>query len=312
MTTQINGWHIELTRRCPLVCPACNRTVKFDSMVIDPSMDIEFDVLKTFFNDTVIKQSNFVLLQGNLGDPIYHPRFHDIAELFFDVDALSTITNGMHNIHFWERALATWPANSKITLSIDGLADTNAIYRVNSKWATLQRVLDLISKTPRKCTLNWKFIVFEHNKHQVQDALQLSKKLGFDEFQIQRSRKFSNNTISPYYGADIFDNEVALDQFELDPYCFSGDIHYINAAGDYYPCCWWPDTNSESGWWEPINIASNSAEQCNDHFNKFKKSIVWEHGACPKVCSHFCKKQSKNYIPLMPNTQLGRKVIKHG
>lgn len=309
---EINGWHIELTRRCPLACPACNRTMDNVPKVVDPKKDIDTNILYNFFTDEVLAKTEFVLLQGNLGDPIYHPEFHKISEHFFNVKLLSTVTNGMHNLSFWERVLRTWPKNSKITFSIDGLRDSNFIYRVNSKWDRIAEIFNLISTTPRQCKLNWKYIVFEHNKHQVDEATALSKKIGFDEFQIQRSRLIDpDSNIKPYYGSDIFYKPISLSNHQLDPYCFSGDMHYIDAFGMYYPCCWWPDVSPISHGWTPIDISTNTFSDLNAHFGCFKDSIVWEPKTCPSCCAKMCKMQTDNYENLMSNTQLGRIVITH-
>ena len=76
------GWHLELTRRCPLACPACLRTTHYNTMVKDPKLDIDIDHLKDFFPKKTISEIKYIFFQGNLGDPIYHPQFHDISERF--------------------------------------------------------------------------------------------------------------------------------------------------------------------------------------------------------------------------------------
>ena len=44
------GWHLELTQRCPLACPACDRTEKYDT--VNPKLDINVEHVKTFFYKT--------------------------------------------------------------------------------------------------------------------------------------------------------------------------------------------------------------------------------------------------------------------
>jgi MoaA/NifB/PqqE/SkfB family radical SAM enzyme len=132
----IIGWHLELSRRCSLKCPACPRTYNFDQ-IYNPKQDLNFDDLKSFFKKEELSRIKYLFFQGNLGDPILHPNFHEISEYFFDVQHLSVITNGIQSPQFWSQVLETWPKNSLITLSIDGLEDTNSIYRVGAPWTKI-------------------------------------------------------------------------------------------------------------------------------------------------------------------------------
>lgn len=306
------GWHLELTRRCPLKCPACIRTYMFDEKVINSKQDIDINLLKNFFKQPSLTDIQYMLLQGNLGDPIYHPKFHEISEWFFDVKNLEVVTNGMHTRDFWLQTLETWPSNSKITLSIDGLRDTNHVYRVNSKWNQIEDLFELIYKTKRKCKISWKYIVFEHNYHQVNEAKQLSDSLGIDEFRIQKSRKMDESiNVKQYHSDEWFKHETLNYEDSISPFCFTGDMHYIDSFGDYYPCCWWADTNSEDNFWTPVNIKDNDVFICKNKFDEFSKSLN-DYKCSPKVCKTFCRKVSDNELDLVtPNTQLNRVIIKN-
>ena len=189
------GWHLELTRRCPLACPACNRTM-FKEMVVDPKQDINFDHLKKFFPVSVLPQIKYICLQGNLGDPVYHPQFHDISEHFFAAQDVNVITNGMQSHQFWERVLETWPSKSRITLSIDGLRDTNHLYRRGVIW---QRIIDNAQAFINAGGLaRWRMLVFDHNAHQLKECEQLAFSMGFKKFDINGGHTFSaiNSIIS--------------------------------------------------------------------------------------------------------------------
>ena len=64
--------------------------------------------------------------------------------------------------------------NCTIVFGIDGLEDTNHLYRQGVKWNNLMdRVQTFISEGGKA---NWQFIPFEHNKHQIHDAKKLSEK----------------------------------------------------------------------------------------------------------------------------------------
>ena len=95
----------------------------------------------------------------------------------------------------------------------------------------------------------------------------------------------------------------------LSPFCYTGDMHYINAFGDYYPCCWWADHDTDTRWL-PINIKGNTIENFKKHFIDFTQHLS-DYNTCPSVCKQFCKKIKNNDNDMIaPNTQLNRSVIK--
>jgi len=102
----------------------------------------------------------------------------------------------------------------------------------------------------RKCQMQWKFIVFKHNQHQISEANTLSKKLGFDKFKLEKSDRWlgkkdlmpDREYIDSYYEQQ---QNILVDknfQTEMKPWCIeknqpSKDL-YIDAEGNFYPCCW--------------------------------------------------------------------------
>lgn len=301
------GWHLELTQRCPLACPACDRTMFYET--VNPKLDINTDHVKKFFTTQHLQNLQYMQLQGNLGDPIYHPNFHEIAEHFFPVNYLNVTTNGMHKIEFWQRVLETWPSSSEITLSIDGLEDTNHMYRINSKWYQIQELFDLIAKQKHKCLIEWKYIVFEHNHHQVEQAEKIANKIGINKFRIQKTRPLDTNIVKEYHNPDWFTYVKPAYEDSLVPFCLTGDMHYIDAHGDYYPCCWWEGQNKNSKQYSPLNIANNTIADFYKHFVG-TKSLFADYETAPCVCKKFCRKiKNNNKEKLAVNTQLNRKVI---
>tara|TARA_B110000459_G_C16307466_1_gene357698 strand:- start:9 stop:662 length:654 start_codon:yes stop_codon:yes gene_type:complete len=216
----------------------------------------------------------------------------------------------MQSLPFWERVLDTWPSNSQITLSIDGLQDTNHLYRVNSNWNKIQELFELIAKKKRKCEIEWKYIVFEHNYHQVEEAKNLAKKIGIDKFRIQRTRR-----LNPKLDIKAYDNPEWFKKIEIEyedalsPFCYTGDMHYITAFGDYYPCCWFEGRYNDPRW-TPINIKNNTISSFEKHFKNFTNELE-DFKTCPDVCKKFCKKVKNNDKDMqIPNTQLNRSIIK--
>ena len=70
----------------------------------------------------------------------------------------------------------------QMTFSIDGLEDTNHIYRQDVVWSkVMERAKAFINAGG---IAHWKFVVFKHNVHQIQSADRLSKKMGFASFEV--------------------------------------------------------------------------------------------------------------------------------
>jgi len=98
--------------------------------------------------------------------------------------------------------------------------------------------------------MEWKFIVFKHNQHQIKEAKELSKKLTFDQFKLEHSdRWLGKKELMP--DRDFVDNyyqhqeEVLINptySTGMKPYCLiknqPANKLYIDAEGDFYPCCW--------------------------------------------------------------------------
>ena len=72
--------------------------------------------------------------------------------------------------------------------SIDGLEDTNPIYRVNSKWNTIMdgasTLINELDKQQKQTQVSWRFIIFEHNYHQIVDIYKLAKQMRFHNFKF--------------------------------------------------------------------------------------------------------------------------------
>jgi hypothetical protein len=103
----------------------------------------------------------FINMCGNYGDAIYHPRFHDIMEHLkhqgFD---LRLETKGCHRpARWWRRTAEILSRRDRVTLSIDGLDDTNHIYRVNARWPD---ILEAVAAFKGRVFLVWKLIIFRH------------------------------------------------------------------------------------------------------------------------------------------------------
>ncbi len=239
------SFHIEPTSKCTLECPLCDRTWFYEKFKKRLLHEVNVDHLVDF-----VGVNADIQMCGNNGDPIYHSDFLNLCKKLKDNNCkISIVTNGSSKTKKWWKQLnEILDEHDKLTFSIDGLEDTNHIYRKNAKWKSIMDAIDVFSK--RKCKLIWKYIVFKHNQHQIKEAKELSKKLTFDFFKLEHSDRWlgkknlmpDREFIDTYYEHQ---KQVLIDtnyQTTMQPNCLRNkqpeNLLYIDSSGDFYPCCW--------------------------------------------------------------------------
>ena len=88
-------------------------------------------------------------------------------------------------------------------------------------------------------------------------------------------------------------------------------MHYINAEGTYFPCCWWPSHYKNEGneAWAEKKIQSLNLEEAYSRFKIFTQCLN-DFDEAPEVCKNFCTKFEDNTEELLtPNSQLNRKYL---
>jgi len=177
--------HFELTRRCLLECPKCPRTDLKGNIQIT---DLPVDVIKT-----VIQSGNYkkVLLSGNLGDPIYHPKLIDIIK-FFDTQNVFFImaTNGSGKKLDWWKEFYNSYTHGKVVFGVDGLKNTAHMYRKNIDFDSSMAAMKLGAILGKDIV--WQFIPFSFNEHQIEAAQALAKTYGIT-FKLRVSDRWNEN-----------------------------------------------------------------------------------------------------------------------
>jgi len=185
---------IELTSKCVIQCPACSRTVDESGKSIWDAGHLDKELLFSIADNT-----NFMnySICGCYGDAIYHPDFLEICAYFIKKGKYIQVhTNGSAKPEkFWQEAAKQNWKGCDFTFSIDGLEDTNHIYRINSKWKQVMTGVKYMTSIPeeRRPKLEWKMLIFKYNEHQVDTARQMARDLGFDEFNPVKSTRDADN-----------------------------------------------------------------------------------------------------------------------
>jgi len=189
--------HIELTNACNAACPMCTRH-HLNSPLIRPDLELEqitIDKFQKYFPPEVIEKMQIILFCGVHGDPGMAKDLYEICEYISKCNKETAVrinTNGgMRNPEFWSKMGTLFAAQRQdhwrweITWSIDGLEDTNHLYRRNVVWKKVienaQAFIDAGGYA------NWDYLIFKHNEHQLDIAKELSKKMGFAYFYPKKS-----------------------------------------------------------------------------------------------------------------------------
>jgi MoaA/NifB/PqqE/SkfB family radical SAM enzyme len=322
----ISSVHLEISTRCNAACPECPRNFRgVDVIDSYPICDMSLEQAKKIFPPSFLKQLNHILINGNYGDFITARDGLEIVEYFTDVNPNLTIeisTNASGRPNIWSRL---GELNTRVHFRLDGLKDTHHLYRQYTDF-------DLIMENASKFIAAggyaiWAFIPFVHNEHQIDQARELSKQLGFREFHIvdagrnvgpvfTRDGNYSHS-LGNYTGSKNFDElftfhlhyvdkpEITILQTEhanrkIDCYAKKQKEIYITANGEVYPCCWlgfYPmqETGNPSNMQlRPIIKNNNALEHSIEHavewFNEIEQSWNLDSVAQGKIytCNETC------------------------
>lgn len=190
--------HLELTSRCNALCPMCGRTTGMDEDggILRKRDDLDLTdtdprLLEKMLEEMKPFLPNHVFINGNYGDPIMYPHLLEVIKMYKDagVPQVTLSTNGSAQTAEWWTELASIMSKpDKVIFAIDGLEDTNHLYRVNTKWSTIMRNAQAFIDNGGLA--RWDFIGFEHNEHQIEEARQLAEDMGFVKFRYKKSNRY--------------------------------------------------------------------------------------------------------------------------
>lgn len=266
--------HLENTQNCQASCPMCDRNQ--NGGLLNPHIDLSelsLDDCKKIFEPEFISQLTTMYMCGNLGDPIVARDTLEIFKYFRQHNKdmwLSMNTNaGARNQVWWQELAEVFGRAGTVIFSVDGLEDTNHIYRQGVNWSTVHQNMKAFIAAGGRA--RWDFLVFEHNQHQVEQAEQLALAMGFEKFVAKKTGRFvtANSEVKEQHQAvdrkgattaelkkpaEQYQNTALKKQHTLVDKYGSMDAYYdaapivckvktenslfITAEGLALPCCW--------------------------------------------------------------------------
>jgi len=244
MIGSIKGLTIEPTNMCTLKCPKCARTEfinKFPSAWKNKQLNLEH--FKSFLDINL--DGLEVIICGDYGDAIYYDKLIEmVAWLKQSGASISLHTNGSYKTKvWWEELVSHMDVNDRIVFAIDGLPNTFTTYRINADWNSIKVGIDVCRGN---VTMVWQFIPFSFNEADIDEVKQFSKDLGFDEFLVINSSRWSDESDS-LRPSNADHQEITWHtnkQRDIDPRCKTSNVeHFITSTGYYAPCCHVPNHN---------------------------------------------------------------------
>jgi len=206
----------EISSYCNASCPQCPRNY-FGGNTI-PTLPLRkwtVSDFKSIFTASLLRQLQQVYFCGTYGDPMTNRHVTEMCQFLYQTNPEIEIglhTNGSVGTQDTYRALAEY--TNFIAFGIDGLENTNHIYRRGSKWKKIMENAQAYIENGGYAI--WDYIVFEHNQHQVEQARELSKKLGFKEFNVKKTSRFLsrdhvyNKSLAVYNKNGFIDYTISL------------------------------------------------------------------------------------------------------
>ena len=177
--------HLEITQKCQAACPMCDRNENGgkDNRHIT-NAELSLADCKRIFEPEFIAQLRTMYMCGNLGDPIVAKDTLEVFKYFREHNPtmwLSMNTNaGAKNTEWWEELAGVINNKGAVIFSVDGLRDTNHLYRQNVVWDNVERNMKAFISAGGRA--RWDFLIFEHNEHQVDEARRLADEIGVERF----------------------------------------------------------------------------------------------------------------------------------
>jgi MoaA/NifB/PqqE/SkfB family radical SAM enzyme len=240
MTRKYRQLTTELTFRCNAKCPACHRQKPLRINLNDKLYTYTLNSFKQVFYPDLLRNLDWLVLNGNFGDSIMNKHFREIISYVksHGTRLLIHTNGGIHGHDYWTDVGNILTKHDIINFDMDGLEDTHSKYRINTEFTNVFNNACSVINTGNT-QVHWKYIVFEHNKHQVEEAKERAVKSGFHTFSTVKT---SRDVFAPKTGQFVHSKKKKenMDKAEKIIKCVwdNWGKWYIAPDGLVFRCCW--------------------------------------------------------------------------
>jgi MoaA/NifB/PqqE/SkfB family radical SAM enzyme len=222
---------VDVANRCNLRCPYCptgaRRPSGRDKRMIEPLL-----VKK------LLDELDRYLISVNLynwGEPLLHPQISQMVKMIHERRVFTQISSNLSIANKELVAEVCRAGLDYLTVSVGGASQK--VYESYHRGGTLETVLDNIrhvadykrknkSKTP---VVEFKYLLFKHNRHELEAARNLAYELGADIFKCHTGGGPEESTIETL---------ATLAKSQSHKFCHHlWDMIVVNSDGGIAPCC---------------------------------------------------------------------------
>lgn len=242
----IHQVHFEPTTKCNAKCPMCSRTN--NDVILQTPVEVTISQFIKYFPESLVKDLAKFKFCGNYGDPAAARHLLEQHQYLLSINPQLEITvstnGGLRSPQFWSRLGQLYSNYKKcfVEFHIDGLEDTNHIYRIGVNWKKLIANVEAFNAAGGRS--QWVFIPFFHNEHQIEQAEAMSSEIGCDRFVIKPTTRFKqtivfyhkNGKLRPPTTTELRGSmpKVGI----VDCVAERRKEIYVDAWGRLWPCCW--------------------------------------------------------------------------
>ena len=216
----------------------CARNILGEGCVVSLA-DLSLDDYKKHVNQH-LEYLEKVFFCGTVGDPCADKNLLEKIRWIKTINSNIVVginTNGsIRNPKWWtDCAKLLTGIYDYVVFSIDGLEDTNHIYRVGVQFKKIME--NAQAYIDAGASAHWDMLVFDHNKHQVDECRQLADTMGFTWFRSKETDRWDQYQFDHLKPAKEI-NEV--DYQSIDRIHCERNIEestYVDYKGQEFPCC---------------------------------------------------------------------------
>lgn len=291
--------HFEFTNKCQAACPQCERYADIDILHSNLYLtELLLEDIKNNIETSFIQKLHKIYACGVFGDPAVAKDCYKIFNYFRKINPDITLgmnTNGgIRNATFWTQMGNLFSKEKDyVVFSIDGLEDTNHIYRRNTSFKKI--IANALSFIKAGGNAHWDMLVFDYNEHQIEECKSLAKNLGFKFFRYKVSRRFNYKPVVWLNPPKSLDEPINIKTSEIDCIALKEESIYIDAHGHLLPCCFFgskaitdlTQLNRYNISLYDINIKTNSMKEILKHAVFLNLPTDLDSNPLP-ICSSTC------------------------
>lgn len=286
----LRGVNLDSTSYCNAKCAACSRNDDYNNNEKQPWLPLTH-MSVDLWEKISIELKEFPMIEelvwnGSWGDACMNPKLHDFLKIWGTHHPQTYVevnTNGgTYNPKWWgdlAKICRHNLAHHRFVVAIDGVGEeSHGKYRRSTSY---DKIIDNMKAfTDNGGIARWTMTLFNHNFHQIEEALEIAKEVGFVEFEVRQShidqaQYVDENGVTQYIKTDEVTDEyfnrlsfkyghdiIVLDEEkrgalggepwdrEIRPKSLGHQCHWFDVGkiqidpwGNIWPCCHTSDTS---------------------------------------------------------------------